>query len=514
MGGIKTFSNTTEATTSSNGAVRLLGGLSVAKNINFGGTATGNGSGLTALNASNVGSGTLPAARLSGTYSGLTGTGALDAGQITSGFGNINIGTNTFTGNGSGLTNVDAETLDGIDSTGFIQTTGGTMTGQLTLNNTSGVNVIKFGPGQAASDDAHIEWLGASNAGELRISTADDNGTEAIVFGDYDLVDRGGAFTTWLRMNRTTFTWQGNTIWHAGNDGASSGLDADTVDGIQGASLLRSDANDSFSGTLSGAGSINITGGVTADLFTGDGSGLTGISADDANTLDGIDSTGFLRSTTTANQNHYIRNASPTIYMRDTDANVSMLHQNGGIFYILRGGNDATSWTQVDGRWPLEINVTNNNMTTGGSINARTEITAYGSDERLKENVRTIDNALEKIKSLDGVFYDWKDMVEDVGFFPTRRKDEAGVLAQQVEKVLPQAVALAPFDADWDRDENGVATGSHELRSRSGENYLTVKYEKLAPLFIEAIKEQDAKIEAQAVEIAELKEMVQKLLDK
>ena len=43
---------------------------------------------------------------------------------------------------------------------------------------------------------------------------------------------------------------------------------------------------------------------------------------------------------------------------------------------------------------------------------------------------------------------------------------------------------------------------------------ITVKYEKLAPLFIEAIKEQDTKIEAQAVEIAELKAMVQKLLDK
>ena len=105
-------------------------------------------------------------------------------------------------------------------------------------------------------------------------------------------------------------------------------------------------------------------------------------------------------------------------------------------------------------------------------------------------------------------------MVEDVGFFPTRRKDEAGVLAQQVEKVLPQAVALAPFDATWDRDENGNATESSEMHSISGENYLTVKYEKLAPLFIEAIKEQDAKIEAQAVEIAELKAMVQKLLDK
>ena len=41
------------------------------------------------------------------------------AGEITSGFGNINIGTSTFTGNGSGLTNVDADTLDGVNSTYF-----------------------------------------------------------------------------------------------------------------------------------------------------------------------------------------------------------------------------------------------------------------------------------------------------------------------------------------------------------------------------------------------------------
>ena len=518
MSGIKTFTATTQATTTSNGAVRLSGGLSVAKNINFGGTATGNGSGLTSLNASNLGSGTVASARLSGTYSGITGTGALDAGQITANFGNINIGTNTFTGNGSGLTSVDATTLDGIDSTGFIRTTGGTMTGVLTLNNTGTAsnNAIKFGPGPAGSDDAHIEWMGASNAGKLRISTSDDTGTEGIEFGDYDNTSRGGTFTQWLYMTRSTITYKGNKVWHAGNDGPSSGLNADTVDGIQGASLLRSDANDTFTGTLSGSGSINITGDITAANFTGNGSALTGISADDANTLDGIDSSGFLRSTTTASQNHYIRNASPTIYMRDTNHNVSMLHQNSNIFYILRGSNDSTSWAQVSGtsRWPLEVNVSNNNITTGGSINARTEITAYGSDERLKENIRPIENALDKVKSLDGVYYDWKDMVDSVGFNPIRRKDEAGVIAQQVQKVLPQAVALAPFDADWDRDEDGAATESLEMQSISGENYLTVKYEKLAPLFIEAIKEQDAKLEAQAAEIAELKEMVKRLLDK
>lgn len=50
-------------------------------------------------------------------------------------------------------------------------------------------------------------------------------------------------------------TYEGSTIWHAGNDGSGSGLDADTVDGVEATSFLRSDASDSFSGTLTYTGS-------------------------------------------------------------------------------------------------------------------------------------------------------------------------------------------------------------------------------------------------------------------
>ena len=56
------------------------------------------------------------------------------------------------------------------------------------------------------------------------------------------------------------------------------------------------------------------------------------------------------------------------------------------------------------------------------------------------------------------------------------------MLAQQVQAVLPQAVAPAPFDNDG------------KGNSKSGQNYLTIKYEKLVPLLVEAIKEQDKKI--------------------
>ena len=121
------------------------------------------------------------------------------------------------------------------------------------------------------------------------------------------------------------------------------------------------------------------------------------------------------------------------------------------------------------------------------------DVTAYSSDQRLKENVQNIPNALDKVLSLNGVTFDWKQEAFDAGFNPKIKEGDAGVLAQQVQAVLPQAVKPAPFDID----ENGG--------SKSGKDYLTVQYEKLAPLFIEAIKEQQAQIELLKAEIAELK---------
>ena len=66
------------------------------------------------------------------------------------------------------------------------------------------------------------------------------------------------------------------------------------------------------------------------------------------------------------------------------------------------------------------------------------------------------------------------------------KKEQVGVIAQEVEKVLPQIVVPAPFDIAQDADGNEY--------SKSGENYKTVQYDKLVPLLIEAIKEQQETI--------------------
>ncbi len=110
------------------------------------------------------------------------------------------------------------------------------------------------------------------------------------------------------------------------------------------------------------------------------------------------------------------------------------------------------------------------------------DITAYYSDERLKKDIVKIDSALAKIMALDGVYYTPNDFAMEQKV--ERKQDrKVGVIAQTVQKVLPEVVSIAAFDLD----EN--------LESKSGENYLTVKYDKLVPVLIEAIKEQQVQIE-------------------
>ena len=113
-------------------------------------------------------------------------------------------------------------------------------------------------------------------------------------------------------------------------------------------------------------------------------------------------------------------------------------------------------------------------------------VNQYYSDERLKDVQGTITNALEKVLSLDGFIYVENEVARSLGY--TNEKEQVGVSAQKVQKVLPQAVSLAPCDMQ------GVPeTG--EIVSKSGENYLTVDYSRLVPLLIEAIKEQQTQID-------------------
>jgi hypothetical protein len=112
---------------------------------------------------------------------------------------------------------------------------------------------------------------------------------------------------------------------------------------------------------------------------------------------------------------------------------------------------------------------------TTGEIRATNDVTAfYSSDKSLKENIKNIEHPLEKISQINGVTFDWTEEYikqhggEDKYFV---RKNDVGVIAQEIEKVLPQVVATR---------ENGIKA---------------VKYDRIVALLIESIKELKKEIE-------------------
>jgi hypothetical protein len=122
----------------------------------------------------------------------------------------------------------------------------------------------------------------------------------------------------------------------------------------------------------------------------------------------------------------------------------------------------------------------NNNGVFGGSagltfngtvLSCSNDIIAFASDERLKTNFKPIENAVDKVLKLRGFTYNFNEIGEELGFDTTIR--HSGVSAQEVQAVLPEAVCPAP----------------------ASDEYLTVKYDKLVPLLIEAIKELKEEIE-------------------
>jgi hypothetical protein len=185
--------------------------------------------------------------------------------------------------------------------------------------------------------------------------------------------------------------------------------------------------------------------------------------------------------------NFRINNSSPTITFQDTDHRSAFIHVNSNIWYILRGSGTNVgpgSWATVNGAWPLEINLENNNASFGGNVTALFAVTSY-SDARLKENVFTIDNALDKVLKLRGVYY---NRIDDES-----KKRKLGVIAQEIEKVIPEVV----------------------LENPGGEDkvpVLTVEYGTITALLIEAMKDQQTLIKDQASRIEKLEALVDKLL--
>ena len=104
-----------------------------------------------------------------------------------------------------------------------------------------------------------------------------------------------------------------------------------------------------------------------------------------------------------------------------------------------------------------------------GALAVDGNITAYySSDINLKDNIRPIESALFKVQQINGVTFDWNEKSSKI---QQDKGHDVGLIAQEVEKVLPEVVVLRP---------DGI---------------MAIQYEKVVPLLVESIKELTKRVE-------------------
>jgi hypothetical protein len=226
-------------------------------------------------------------------------------------------------------------------------------------------------------------------------------------------------------------------LWWTGNDGSGSGLDADSVDGIEGANIVRNDSGNQFMTGNHGTARLQLR---RVDTSANMHSYLSMWASEPGITHDGCGIGGNI-----ANAGYYygVENTSVGTgsLMRFYQGNIEFKHLPA----VAGAGNAGARTFYID---------------TGGNCTASGNISAY-SDERLKTNIETIPSALEKVNALRGVTFDMNGV------------RGLGVIAQETETVIPEVVMTAD-------DEMGTKS---------------VAYGNMVGLLIEAIKELKSEVD-------------------
>ena len=199
-----------------------------------------------------------------------------------------------------------------------------------------------------------------------------------------------------------------------------------------------------------------------ADSAAADGAGLT---------VDGASATfTYSHSGTKWNMNKALDMGANTITTTGAIAGATLnTGQGANELYAMNQAVQTTNDVQFD-----SFGVGTAASGTTGEIRATNDITAfYSSDERLKENIVPLTGALDKVKALRGVSFDWKELnEEEKSTVHSHEGHDIGVIAQEIQAQYPELVT---------ERENG---------------YLAVDYVKLTAVLLQSIKELDAKVEA------------------
>ena len=287
---------------------------------------------------------------------------------------------------------------------------------------------------------------------QLHVSTSNDNTAFSIDIGDSATFDfKANSTSGYVAHFDMT-----NTALYIGHD--SSARD------------LRFQTNNNDRITIEGGGDVGIGTTTPTEKLTVAGN----ISASGDIRFNRTDTTPSIKITGTANT-HEAR----SIYYYHDDNNFFKQGYNPN-------GSDPpfASWFHYNGTGYPAMRFHNN-----GDVQITGNFIEGFSDIRLKKNIRKIENAIDKVKKIKGVHYDYNSKGIEVMSLTKSHiergddKNHIGVIAQEVQKVLPEVISPAPCDSD----------------------YMTVKYEHMVPLLIEAIKEQQKQIEDLKIQIEKLK---------
>ena len=313
----------------------------------------------------------------------------------------------------------------------------GTEIGRVVIDNNQDLEIV------ASIDDKDIKFRGSDGGSNITALTLDMSSEGSLVVNsNVKYPDNGKAI----------FGAGGDLqIFHQSSDNISKIVDSSSsgIFKILGDSVrIRSSDDSKASANFDAAGAIELHHNNSKKLETTSG---------------GVTVTGTLSATTISGA---------------LSGNISQFTNNSG--YVTSSG--VTSVATGNGLSGGTITSTGTLTMSGsfsGGFSATGNLTAFSSDERLKNFKGKIENALDKVDQLNGYYYEWNDVAKNLdGGKSFKDGIEVGVSAQEIEKVLPEVVTEAPIVKIENLDVD----------------YKTVYYDKIVPLLIEAIKELRAEV--------------------
>jgi len=351
------------------------------------------------------------------------------------------------TGDGSGLTNVSA-----TDST-KMPLSGGTFTGDVTFDG-SAANIV--------FDESH-DALVFYQAADLKF--ADSAGTsKARIFSDGTRVTWQNSSSEPLRIdanangfeiksvsnNMASFETTGIELYHNNSkkfETTSSGVTVNGASSDGDIAVFQKDGTTVGSVGTGTSGSLFIGNGDTGLLFSGTGDRVLPYDPSGPSTRDAA------------------------VDLGSTTARFADIFLSGNIYCGGQIGGDSNDYITFTNNTQMDVFINGSNefrFESDGDFHADGNVVAYSttvaSDAALKENIQPV-TGLASVMALDGVSFDWK----------RDGKKSAGVIAQQVQKIMPEAV--------------------QEVKAMDGSKHLSVNYNALTSVLVEAIKDLKSEIE-------------------